>query len=122
MLVAQDILEFLLGTFGNRGLLLLSTFIRVFVIIVNLIGVEKLVDTALLVNLLGKFESLKVDTVSRIVIEELLSLTSDEFHLSVTDGDVLFDILELLSTSDVLNKFLSLNDVTPVDQSFCELF
>ena len=122
MLVAQDILEFLLGTFGNRGLLLLSTFVRVFVIIVNLIGVEKLVDTALLVNLLGKFESLKVDTVSRIVIEELLSLTSDEFHLSVTDGDVLFDILELLSTSDVLNKFLSLNDVTPVDQSFCELF
>lgn len=122
MLVAQDILEFLLGTFGNRGLLLLSTFIRVFVIIVNLIGVEKLVDTALLVNLLGKFESLKVDTVSRIVIEELLSLTSDEFHLGVTDGDVLFDILELLSTSDVLNKFLSLNDVTPVDQSFCELF
>ena len=122
MLVAQDILEFLLGTFGNRGLLLLSTFVRVFVIIINLIWVEKLVDTALLVNLLGKFESLKVDTVSRIVIEELLSLTSDEFHLGVTDGDVLFDILELLSTSDVLNKFLSLNDVTPVDQSFCELF
>ena len=122
LLVAQDVLELLLGTFSNRGLLLLSAIIRVFVIIVNLIGVEELVDTAFLVNLLGKFKSLKINFVSRVVIEELLSLTSNEFHLGVADGDVLFDILELFSSRDILNKLLSLNDVTPVDQGFCELF
>lgn len=122
LLVAQDVLELLLGTFSNRGLLLLCTIIRVLVIIVNLIGVEELVDTAFLVDLLGKFKSLKIDSVSRVVIEELLSLTCDEFHLGVADGDVLLDILELLSSRDVLNKLLSLNDVTPIDQGFCELF
>jgi hypothetical protein len=118
LMVTQDILEFLLGTSGNRGLLLLNTIIRFFVIIVNLVGVEKLIDTAFLINLLSKFESFEIDSVSRVIIKELLSLAGDEFHLSVTDCDVLIDILKFLSTRDVLNKLLSFNDVTPVDKGF----